>query len=153
MSQSIFLQCCDSGMFIPDPIFSISDPGSRFDKIPDPESASKNQVFLHQKTDAKFSIMRSPDPITGFFSIPDPETRSRGQKSTGSQSESATLFLQIFLKNSSKFKCNLSTRIRIQQLKFMRIRIRNPDTSTVLTCTHHVQVLKDGSGNNFVVEG
>jgi hypothetical protein len=28
-------QCCESGMFIPDPNFSISDPGSRVKKIPD----------------------------------------------------------------------------------------------------------------------
>jgi hypothetical protein len=82
--------------------FSISDPGSRVDKIPDPESASKNYVFLTQKTDTKFSIMRSPDPVSGFFSIPDPKTRSLGQKSTRSQSGSATLFLQIFLKNFFK---------------------------------------------------
>jgi hypothetical protein len=29
-------QCWGSGIFIPDPIFSIPDPGSRVDKIPDP---------------------------------------------------------------------------------------------------------------------
>ncbi len=35
--------CCGSGRFIPDPNFSIPDPGSRVQKIldPGPESASK----------------------------------------------------------------------------------------------------------------
>jgi hypothetical protein len=42
VTKDIFTQRCGSGMFITDPVFSISDPGSRVDKIPDPESASKN---------------------------------------------------------------------------------------------------------------
>ncbi len=42
-------QCCRSGMFIPDPNFSIPDPGSKRFRIPDPESgsASKNlSIFI-----------------------------------------------------------------------------------------------------------
>jgi hypothetical protein len=46
---------------IPDLIFSIPNPGSRVNKIPDP-----HQAFLTQKTDTKFSKIRS-----GTF-IPDP---------------------------------------------------------------------------------
>ena len=39
-----FIQCCGSGMFIPDPSFSIPDPESRIKKILDSGSgsASKN---------------------------------------------------------------------------------------------------------------
>jgi hypothetical protein len=29
------MQCCGTVMFIPDPVFSIPDPGFRFEKIPD----------------------------------------------------------------------------------------------------------------------
>jgi hypothetical protein len=49
---------------------------------------------------------------------------------------SKSTFLRIFLKNSSKFKCNLYTwiriRIRIQQLKLMQIRNPNPACMTNL---------------------
>ncbi len=41
---------CGSGMFIPDPNFSIPDQ-----KIPDPLSASKNLSFFNPKTVSKIS--------------------------------------------------------------------------------------------------
>jgi hypothetical protein len=40
-------QCCGSGMFIPDPIFSIPDPRSRVDKIPDLGSGSASKKFKY----------------------------------------------------------------------------------------------------------
>jgi hypothetical protein len=61
------------GSRIPDPIFSIQDPGYRVDKIPDPHQRIK--VFLTRKTATKFSKLGS-----GKF-IPDPGFR--GQKSIG----------------------------------------------------------------------
>jgi hypothetical protein len=42
-------QCYGSGMFIPDPTFSIPDPGFEFFSIPDPGSTSKNLGILTQK--------------------------------------------------------------------------------------------------------
>jgi hypothetical protein len=44
-------QCCGSGMFIPEPNFSILDPEPKVKKILDPESgsASKNLSILTQK--------------------------------------------------------------------------------------------------------
>jgi hypothetical protein len=46
-------------MFIPDPIFSILDPGSRVDKIPDPDPQQRILVFLTQKTYTEFSKIES----------------------------------------------------------------------------------------------
>jgi hypothetical protein len=43
-------------VFVPDPNFSIWDPGSRVKKIPDPGSASTSkEVFLTQKIVSKLS--------------------------------------------------------------------------------------------------
>ncbi len=38
-------QCCGSGMFFPDPNFSIQHPGSRVNKIPIPRSRSASKNF------------------------------------------------------------------------------------------------------------
>jgi hypothetical protein len=63
--REIHNQCCGSGMFIPDPNFSIPDPGSRRFRIPDPGSASKkNSSFLN------------PDPDFFPFQIPWPKNCS-----------------------------------------------------------------------------
>ncbi len=45
------LQCCGSGMFIPDPGYEFFHPGSRVKKIPDPRSrsASKNLSIFYAK--------------------------------------------------------------------------------------------------------
>jgi hypothetical protein len=83
-----FCQCCESGMVIPVPGFSFSYPGSRVDKIPEPESKSPSKnlsVFYPKKLT---QVLRNlgmfiPDPGFGLFSIPD--SGSRGQKSTGSR--------------------------------------------------------------------
>jgi hypothetical protein len=48
--------CCGSGMFIPDPNFCISDPGSRGEKIPDPEKKIK-KVYLSHKSVTELSEM------------------------------------------------------------------------------------------------
>ncbi len=77
----VFIQCCRSGMFIPDPNFSFPDPnffhpGSVF--FPSPGSASKNLSILTQKL---FLCSRKYDPgcssrirILIFYPsrIPDP---------------------------------------------------------------------------------
>jgi hypothetical protein len=42
-------------MFIPDPFFSIPDPGSRVKKIPDPRAGLKNLSILTQKVVSKLS--------------------------------------------------------------------------------------------------
>jgi hypothetical protein len=71
----------------PDPIFF--HPGSRVDKIPDPDPLKEFMNFLTQKTD-HFSKIRSglfiPDPGSGFFPIPDcgSESQIQGLKNTGS---------------------------------------------------------------------
>ncbi len=93
-------QSCGSGMFIPDPNFSIPDPGSRVKNISDPGSgsASKNlSIFLTQKIVSKlseiWSRMFSPDPDLHFLPIPDPG--SRGQKGTGSRIRIRTTALNM----------------------------------------------------------
>ncbi len=54
----------NQGQFIP-------DPGSRVDKIPDPDPHRKIKVFLTQKTDTEFSKEKTrmfiPDSVSGFF--------------------------------------------------------------------------------------
>jgi hypothetical protein len=54
------------GSRLPVPTFSIPDPGSRVDKIPDPDQHQRVSVFLTQKTDTQFlkikSGMFNPDP-------------------------------------------------------------------------------------------
>jgi hypothetical protein len=65
-------------MFIPDPTFSIPYPGSRVDKIPEPDLHQIVLVFLTQHLIrvtyySKFSKVRYemfiPDPGSGFFTI------------------------------------------------------------------------------------
>ncbi len=60
-------QCCGPTMFIPDPNFSIPDPGSRVKKNPDPGSGSASKNCSSQIPDLDFS-----------------HPGSSGQKSTGS---------------------------------------------------------------------
>jgi hypothetical protein len=80
------LQCCGSGMFIPDPTFFY--PGSRVKKIPDPGSgsASKNlNIFNPKNCFSLGNIIRDVHP---GFGIPDPGTRIQGvekQKLTGAR--------------------------------------------------------------------
>jgi hypothetical protein len=73
-------------MFIPDPTFSIPDPGSELSpcRIPDPGSSSKNLSILTPKKAKKLFLSskkydpgwssRIPDPDADFFPsrIPDP---------------------------------------------------------------------------------
>jgi hypothetical protein len=77
--------CIKASISVADPesLSWIPDPGSRVDKIPDPDPLKKRiYVFLTQKTDTKFSKITSgtfiPDPDSGLFPsrIPDP----RGKK-------------------------------------------------------------------------
>ncbi len=78
-------QCCESGMFIPDPgaeffPFRIPDPGSK--RFPDPHPHQRIKVFLpnklflsSRKYDLKFSSrIRFPDP--GVLKAPDPGSGS-----------------------------------------------------------------------------
>ncbi len=62
-------------MFIPDTGSNFFHPASRVGKIPDPDPHQRIKTCLTQKTDTKFSKIRSgmfiPDPGFGFFSIPD----------------------------------------------------------------------------------
>ncbi len=84
----IFLQCCGSGIFIPDPIFF--HPGSRSEffpsRIPDPNffhpgSASKNLSILPPETwfltSRKYDLGPDPDvipiPDPGVEKAPDPD--------------------------------------------------------------------------------
>jgi hypothetical protein len=48
-------QCCGSEMIIPDPNFSIPDPGSKRFRILDPDPHLRIQVFLSLKTVSKIS--------------------------------------------------------------------------------------------------
>jgi hypothetical protein len=83
------IQCCGSGMFIPDPTFSIPDPGSEFFhsryRIRIKEFSiltQKNENMEIRKYDPGCSS-RIPYPDPYFLPIPDPG--SRGQKGSGSQ--------------------------------------------------------------------
>jgi hypothetical protein len=71
--------------------FSFPDLGSRVDKTPDPHQ--RILVFFTQKTDAKFSKIRSrmfiPDPIFGFF-----HPGSIGQKTP--DPGSATVIIEVW---------------------------------------------------------
>jgi hypothetical protein len=73
-------------MSVADPIFPIPDPGSRLDKIPDPNP----RLFLNQKTDTKFSKIRSvmliPDSGTWIWILFHPGSGSRIQESNGTRS-------------------------------------------------------------------
>jgi hypothetical protein len=70
---------------IPDPNFSIPDPGSKRFRIPDPDQHRRIQVFLAEKFVSDLwetgSGMFIPDPDLDFFTYPG----SRGQKGTGSR--------------------------------------------------------------------
>jgi hypothetical protein len=61
-------QCCGPGMFIPDPNFSLPDPGSK--KHPDPgsESASKNISIFNPKNCflTLGNMIRNVHPGSGF---------------------------------------------------------------------------------------
>jgi hypothetical protein len=86
-------QCCGSGMFIPDPTFfhpgsripdpnfSIPDPGSRI-RIKEFQSFNPKKWFLSSRKYDPGCSSRIPDPDPYFLPIPDPG--SRGQKGTGS---------------------------------------------------------------------
>jgi hypothetical protein len=73
-------------MFISDPTFF--HPGSRVDKILDPDSHQRNKVFIIQKTHRVLKN-KIPDTGSGFFlsRIPDPQI----QGSKGTHPGSATL--------------------------------------------------------------
>ncbi len=79
-----------------DPIFSFPDPGSRVDKIPDPDL----QVFLTQKTYTNLPSSQKldpvcsmfiPDPCPEFFSISDPDPGVKKHRIPYPGSGSATL--------------------------------------------------------------
>jgi hypothetical protein len=79
-------------MLIPDPNFSIPDPGSKVKKIPGSASASKNLSILTQKLFLSSLMIWDVHPGSGSWirilnfcpsQIPDPG--SRGQKGTRSQ--------------------------------------------------------------------
>ncbi len=70
-------QCCGSGTFIQDRIFSIPDPGS----------TSKNLSILTQKMVSKFSVIWSGLFIPDFlhpFRIPDPGVKKAPDPGSGS---------------------------------------------------------------------
>ncbi len=76
------MQCCGSGMFIPDPTFF--HPGSELSpfRIPDPGSASKNLSILtpsSRKYDPGCSS-RIPDPGSGCWLSTHPGSRIQGSK-------------------------------------------------------------------------
>ncbi len=89
------IQCCGSGINIPDKNFSISDPGS----------ASKNLSILTQKIVSKLSERWSglfiPDPDPDFLPIPDPG--SRGQKGSGSGTLLKSTGVKFIWENPSYF--------------------------------------------------
>jgi hypothetical protein len=43
--KETIVQCCGSGMFIPDPNFSLPDPGSKRFRIPDPNPHQRVSIF------------------------------------------------------------------------------------------------------------
>ncbi len=112
------LQCCGSGMFIPDPTFSIPDPNCLH-----PGSASKNLSILAPKKPKKWFLSsrkydpgcssRIPNPDADFLLIPDPG--SRGQKGTRSRipdpqhCSSPCFFFFSWLDRSSQSKISYST--------------------------------------------
>jgi hypothetical protein len=70
--------------WIPDPNFSIPDPGKK-----DSGSRIRTKEFKYSKPKKLFLSSRKMiwdvHPGSGFFSIPGPDPGSRGQKSTGSR--------------------------------------------------------------------
>ncbi len=87
--QVLRIQCCGSGMFIPDPTFF--HPGSRIRtvSIPDPGSSSKNLSILTPKKAKKWflsAIKYDPDPDADFLPsrIPDPWVKKAPNPGSGS---------------------------------------------------------------------
>jgi hypothetical protein len=83
-------------MFIPDPIFSIPDPGLTRFRIPDPDPHQRTEVYFTRNIDTRFSKIRSGtfirDVHSGiwvwiFFSsrIPDPEPWVKKAQDSGSR--------------------------------------------------------------------
>jgi hypothetical protein len=78
--RSIYNQCFVSGVFIPDPDYSLPDPGSKWYGIPDPQK--RGNVFLTQKIVYNFSEIWSRmfipdldqilDMDLDFLPLPDP---------------------------------------------------------------------------------
>ncbi len=69
---SLRKQCCRSGIFIPDPIISIPDPGAKRIRIP---SASKNLSNFNPKKSGMFipgPDLKSRIPDPGVKKAPDP---------------------------------------------------------------------------------
>jgi hypothetical protein len=71
-------RCCGSGMFFPDPYFSIPNPESRADKAPDHGYPTKNIGNFNPIICVKCPwknfpccLLLFPDPGSGFFPIPD----------------------------------------------------------------------------------
>ncbi len=54
--------CCGSGMFIPDPNFSIRDPRSRVKKIPDRDPHQKNYLGCSSRIQIHPEVNKTPDP-------------------------------------------------------------------------------------------
>ncbi len=76
------IQCCGSGMVIPDPESEFFPSRIRIFSIPDPGSASNNSSILTPKN--WFLSSRKCDRgCSSRIRIPDP--RSRGQKGSGSR--------------------------------------------------------------------
>ncbi len=108
-----FLQCCGSGMFIP-------DSWSEFfpSRIPDPhQSIYRNYFFNPKNCFLKLSELLSvlfipyPDPGSGswswFLSFPDPGSRIQGAKGTGSRIRIRnTWFFSIYPLAAVPFKCS-----------------------------------------------
>jgi hypothetical protein len=81
----LFLQCCGSGMCIPN--FSVPNPGSEFFssriRSKEFEYCNPKKWFLNSRKYDPGCSSRIPDPDTGFLPIPDPG--QMGQKGTGSR--------------------------------------------------------------------
>jgi hypothetical protein len=94
----LFMQCCVSGMFIPDPNFSVSNPGSEFFssrihikefKYCNSKNGFKALGNMIRVVHPGYRI-RILDPDPDFLPIPDPGCR--GQKGKDPGSLSATLY-------------------------------------------------------------
>ncbi len=84
--KETIMQCCGSGMFIPDPNFSLPDPGSKRFRIPDPHQ--RIEVLLTQIV-SKLSEIRFMDGHPGsrirILIFTHPVSRSRDKKNTRSR--------------------------------------------------------------------
>jgi hypothetical protein len=107
-------QCCGSGMIIPDPNFSIPDPGSKRDQVAttsSTSSANDSRTFANKKKLSFVSSVADPGCLSRIRIFPS----RMGQKDSGSRIPQRIKYFQpkkLFL-SSQKYDPGCSSRIRV----------------------------------------